>query len=84
MGLFLLALLEVGIGAGLLFAKNVRPTLGFLCLHLIGTFTPLVLFPHEAFRGFLVPTLLGQYILKNFALLAAALVVGCRDASQHS
>jgi hypothetical protein len=42
-----------------------------------GTLTPLYFFPAEVFRSFPnVPTLEGQYILKNLVLLSAALVIG--------
>jgi hypothetical protein len=42
-----------------------------------GTFTPLVLFPDETFSVWpLVPTLEGQYIIKNIVLIGAAMVVG--------
>jgi len=41
------------------------------------TFTPLLFFPSETFTSFpFVPTLEGQYIIKNLVLIAAAIVVG--------
>jgi len=44
---------------------------------MLGTLTPLVLFPTETFTIFPVaPTLEGQYIIKNLVLVAAAMVVG--------
>ena len=47
-----------------------------LVLHLLGTFLPLALFPADTWKIFpYVPTLTGQYILKNLVLLIAALAV---------
>ena len=54
-----------------------RATLLLLALQMLGTITPLLLFPSETFTTFpLSPTLEGQYIIKNLVLVAAAVVVG--------
>lgn len=75
--LILIALLETAIGVGLLTGLWLRATLALLAFQLVGTMTPLVLFPSEAFRVFpVVPTLEGQYILKNLVLAGAGLVMG--------
>lgn len=75
--LMLLAGWEVLIGLGLLTGKFLRVTLLLLWIQMLGTLTPLVLFPAETFRIVPVaPTLEGQYIIKNLVLIAAALVVG--------
>jgi uncharacterized membrane protein YphA (DoxX/SURF4 family) len=72
-----LATLEVLIGLGLLSGRFLRVVLALLAFHMVGTMTPLVLFPAETFTIFpIVPTLDGQYILKNMVLAAAAAVVG--------
>ena len=72
-----LAIWEVLIGLGLLTGKWLRITLGLLFLQMPGTLLPLVLFPQETFTRFpLVPTLEGQYIIKNLVLISAAIVVG--------
>jgi hypothetical protein len=48
-----------------------------LAIQMLGTMTPLLLFPTEAFERFpLVPTLEGQYIIKNLVLIGAAMVIG--------
>ncbi|MES2930818.1 MAG: hypothetical protein V4665_03495 [Patescibacteria group bacterium] len=59
---------------GLLFAVKglERLVIPLLFLHMIMTFMPLFLLPGETWSGFLVPTLEGQYIIKNLALIAAA------------
>jgi uncharacterized membrane protein YphA (DoxX/SURF4 family) len=72
-----LATLEVLIGLGLLSGRFLRVVLALLAFQMVGTMTPLVLFPAETFTIFpIAPTLAGQYILKNMVLAAAAAVVG--------
>ena len=72
-----LAIWEVLIGIGLLTGKLLRVTLLLLFLQMAGTMLPLLFFPDETFVRFpLVPTLEGQYIIKNLVLIAAAIVVG--------
>lgn len=76
-GMVLLAFLEVAIGLGLVFWILPRVTLAVVVFHLLGTMTPLVLFPDLTFTVFpIAPTLEGQYILKNFVLIAAGLTLG--------
>ncbi len=55
-----------------------RGTLFLLWLQMAGTFQVLVFFPMQAFQGgnFLFPTLEGQYVIKNLAIIAGALVIG--------
>ncbi len=73
----LLAAWECLIGLGLLSGRFLRATLLLMGLQMIGTFTPLVLFPAETFTRFpYAPTLEGQYIIKNVVLIAAAMVLG--------
>lgn len=80
----LLAAWEVLIGIGLLSGKFLRATLLLLFLQMLGTLTPLLLFPAETFQVFpLVPTLEGQYIIKNLVLIAAALIVGATVRGGH-
>jgi hypothetical protein len=44
---------------------------------MLGTMTPLILFPAETFVIFpFVPTFEGQYIIKNLVLISAGLVIG--------
>jgi uncharacterized membrane protein YphA (DoxX/SURF4 family) len=72
-----LALWELLIGVGLVFGWFLRATLLLLAVQMLGTLTPLVLFPAETFTLFpIAPTLEGQYILKNMVLVGAAMVVG--------
>jgi uncharacterized membrane protein YkgB len=72
-----LAVWEVAIGVGLLIGRWMRVTLLLLFVQMLGTITPLFLFPSETFTTFpLAPTLEGQYIIKNVVLVAAAIVLG--------
>ncbi len=73
----ILAAWETLIGLGLLFGVLLRGTLLLLWVQMLGTVTPLLLFPSEAFTRFpYAPTLEGQYILKNIVLISAGLVIG--------
>lgn len=72
----LLATLETAIGIGLVAGKLLRTTLLLLVGQMLGTVTPLFLFPELTWSDILVPTLEGQYILKNIVLVSAALTIG--------
>ena len=73
----MLAALETIIGLGLLFGLALRLVLFLLFFQMLGTLTPLFLFPSEVFtRVPYAPTLEGQYIIKNLVLISAALVIG--------
>ena len=75
--LFILAVWESAIGIGLLAGRWMRATLLLLFVQMLGTVTPLFLFPGETWIRFPVaPTLEGQYIIKNVVLVAAAFVLG--------
>ena len=75
--IIILAIWEILIGIGLLSGKYLRITLLLLFTQMMGTMTPLILFPTETFTRFpYVPTLEGQYIIKNLVLISAGLVVG--------
>lgn len=68
---------EVAIGVCMLFRPLLRLAVLLLFLQMPGTFLPLVLLPEVCFVSIpFVPTLEGQYIIKNLVLIAAAIVVG--------
>lgn len=72
-----LAAWEVLIGLGLITGKFMRVTLLLLFVQMLGTITPLFLFPSETFTAFpIAPTLEGQYIIKNMVLVSAGIVIG--------
>jgi len=73
----LLATWECVIGLGLIVGRGLRATLLLLYLQMLGTLTPIVLFPNEVFTRIpYAPTLEGQYIIKNLVLISAGIVVG--------
>jgi uncharacterized membrane protein YkgB len=73
----ILATWECVIGIGLFSAVALRATLLLLFVQMLGTLLPLAFFPAETFIIFpLVPSLEGQYIIKNVVLISAAIVVG--------
>jgi uncharacterized membrane protein YphA (DoxX/SURF4 family) len=68
---------ECLIGLGLLVGRGLRGILLLLYVQMLGTLTPIVLFPDEVFTRIpYVPTLEGQYIIKNLVLISAGIVVG--------
>lgn len=73
----ILALVESGIGVGLIAGRGMRVVTVCLMLYLCGIFLPMVLLPGETWKHFpYAPTLVGQSILKSIVLIAAALLVG--------
>jgi uncharacterized membrane protein YphA (DoxX/SURF4 family) len=74
---WILAVWEVAIGLGLTLNLFMRGTLLLLFLQMLGTITPIFLYPEEVFTRFpYAPTLEGQYIIKNVVLISAAIVIG--------
>lgn len=72
-----LAVWEVAIGIGLFIGRGMRVTLLLLFVQMLGTITPLFLFPTETFTHFpWAPTLEGQYIIKNLVIVSSAIVLG--------
>ena len=75
--IILLAIWECLIGLGLIFGLFMRVTLLLLFVQMVGTVTPVFLFPDEVFVAPpYAPTLEGQYIIKNLVLISAGLVIG--------
>jgi uncharacterized membrane protein YkgB len=71
----LFGLFEVLIGVMFLFPKAVRVTIALMAIHMGMVFLPLILLPNMTWTGPFVPTLEGQYIIKNVVLLALALTI---------
>ncbi|MDO6517367.1 doxx family protein [Zobellia galactanivorans] len=68
----LLALLEVGIGTFLLFDLFRKQTVIVTLLHMVCTFSTLLLLNEASFTfSPFAPTLLGQYVIKNLIIVAA-------------
>ncbi len=70
--LTLFGLFEMLIGVLFLIRGFERIVIPLLFFHMITTFMPLFLLPQETWSGFMTPTLEGQYIIKNLALIACA------------
>ena len=71
--LVLFGLFEMLIGALFLVKGLERVVIPLLIIHMITTVGPLVLLPQETWNGFMAPSLEGQYIIKNIALIACAI-----------
>ena len=80
-----LGLWEMGIGFCFMFRSLIRVGIALLLPQIIGTFLPLVFLPEITFQhdSFLIPTLEGQYIIKNLIIIAAAMVIGATVRKHH-
>jgi len=73
----LLAVIECVIGIGILTNKYMQFVIPVLYFQMAGTILPLFIFPDETWEIFpIVPTLLGQYIIKNSVLISAGIILG--------
>lgn len=66
---------EMVIGALFLIPHLERAAIAFLIPHLIMTSLTLILLPATTWQSFLVPTLEGQYVIKNIVIIALALTI---------
>ena len=66
------SLYEMLIGVLFLIPKLTRLTYVLFMLHMITTMMPLFLLPEYSWQKMLVPTLEGQYMIKNLILIALA------------
>jgi uncharacterized membrane protein YkgB len=66
---------EMIIGLTFIIPKLERLAVFLLGLHMITTFLPLILLPKATWIGFLVPTLEGQYIIKNLVIISLAFAI---------
>lgn len=72
-----LALWEVIIGITMYVRPLLKVSIFLLLLQMVGTFFPLFVQPKVCFIDIpFVPTLEGQYIIKNLIIISAALVIG--------
>lgn len=70
-----LGLVEMLIGILFLFPKTTKLAVAILIPHMITTMLPLVLVTDMTWQAPMVPTLAGQYIIKNIVIVALALSV---------
>lgn len=73
-----LSLIECLIGILFLIPKVTRIVIPLLLVHMAVVSAPLVLVPAHVWTGFLVPTLEGQYILKNLVIVAVAIGIAAQ------
>lgn len=76
-----LAVFETGLGLCIIFQYRLRLTIYLTIGHMLGTFLPLVFFPDQVFTALpLSLSLVGQYIIKNFVIVGALLVLYSKSA----
>lgn len=73
--IIVLGALEVLIGFLFIIPRMEKVALVLLVPHMITTVMPLFLLPAVTWSGFLIPTLEGQYIIKNLVIIAVAFMV---------
>ncbi len=73
--LILFGLFECLIGILFIIPGLERIVIPLLFLHIVTTFMPLFVLPAVTWSGFMVPTLEGQYIIKNLVIIASAIGV---------
>src|SRR3989344_35876 len=71
--IILFGIYEMLIALSFLISGWERIAVFFLVPHMLATFLPLLLLPSMVWSVFLVPTLEGQYIIKNLLILALAI-----------
>ncbi|HUS26074.1 MAG TPA: hypothetical protein VMY99_01875 [Nevskiaceae bacterium] len=74
----ILAVFECLIGILFLIPKATRVVIPLLLAHMVIVCSPLFLIPDQAWSKLLVPTLEGQYIIKNMAIIALAIGVAAQ------
>lgn len=71
--IIIFGIFECVIGTLFLIKGAERIVLPLLVIHMITAFMPLILLPQTSWAGFLIPTLEGQYIIKNVVIIALAI-----------
>lgn len=73
-----LGIFECIVGILFLIKGTERVVLPLLFVHMLTTFGPLIFLPELTWQGVMVPTLEGQYIIKNLLIIAVAVTVAAR------
>jgi uncharacterized membrane protein YkgB len=76
--IIIFGIFECTIGIMFLIKGLERVVIPLLFIHMITTFGPLVLLPSETWQKFLVPTLEGQYIIKNLVVIATGIGIAAK------
>lgn len=79
-----LAIIECLIGLLFLLPRFTRFTVLIALLHMLVVSSPLLLVPGLSWQGLLVPTLEGQYIIKNLALASLMLALLTNSGTEQS
>jgi uncharacterized membrane protein YkgB len=74
--IIILGIFEILIGILFLMPRFYKIAAILFLLHMVMTTAPLFLIPKMVWTGFLIPTLEGQYIIKNLALMSIVLFLG--------
>lgn len=78
------SLFECGLGIFFLIKGQEKVAFILMLGHLFSTALPLVLLPSQTWHSLLVPTLTGQYILKNILILVLGIVLLDKTQSSES
>jgi uncharacterized membrane protein YkgB len=70
-----LGLWEALIGILFLFKKTTKFAFILMLVQMFTTFGPLIFLPEATWQSFMVPTLVGQYIIKNLVLVALGYII---------
>ncbi len=81
--IILFGLFECLIGILFIIKGYERVVIPLLFIHMITTFMPLLLLPTETWQAFLIPTLEGQYIIKNLVIIATAIGIAAHLHPMH-
>jgi uncharacterized membrane protein YkgB len=74
--IILLAIWEIVIGLLFILGPRNRAVILLTLVHMICTFSPLLLFPEQSFNSYPFSlTLVGQYIMKNIIIVSALFVI---------
>lgn len=79
----LLGLFECLIGILFLLRGAERIAVAALFVHMVTTILPIFMLPEIAWSDFMVPTLEGQYIIKNLVIIAAAIGIAAHLHPLH-
>jgi len=80
----LFSVFEILIGLLILFPQLTRLAVSLIFLHMFSTTLPLVMLPHVVWQAPFVPTLEGQYIIKNLLIIACALGIAAGPSPRRS
>ena len=73
--IIIFGLFEMLIGLLFVIKGLERVAIPLLAIHMVTTFMPLFLIPQETWTSTFIPTLEGQYIIKNLVIIATAMSV---------